>query len=245
MNDTAQTNVEQRFSEPNSAPVLYNAHNEQRFAFKVENGQYRITFVFKGLTDDVLAEYDRLREVLVEAEGSKTDINTNSVDADNYFFRELCSDIEGYDGEKPDGWQDMVDYEEKKAAIQKVLGFKIIEDNSEKVVQKRQWGQKPVSNTVTIKARFDDQILVLKATFKDKLVGDTALYNSIKSRLSLIEKDMDESAIKIPASMKKKAKLFDKLDPRTEGYDGGVPMHHKAAFVTAFFEPSISSAEKK
>lgn len=237
----------QEMIDPTPEPTLYDAHAEQRFAFEAEDGdgKYKIAFVFAGLPDDVLAEFDRLREVLVEAEGDKTDINTNSVAADDYLFRELCKDIEGYDGEKPNGWQEMVDYEEKRAANGKILGFKIVDEDSAKTFKKRSWGAKQTGQTITLKARFDDEIVVCKASFGAKTPADVAAYNVIKSRVSLVEKNMDESAIKIPASMARKAKIFDRLNPQTEGYIGEPPLHHKAAFITAFFETSITSAEKK
>src|SRR5688500_2458964 len=73
-----------------SATILFDAAAEQRFAFDADDATDKIVFVYAGLPDDVLAEFDRLREVLVEAEGDNTDINTNSVAADNYLFRELC-----------------------------------------------------------------------------------------------------------------------------------------------------------
>ncbi len=60
-----------------------------------------MTQIYRGLPDDVLTEYDRLREVFLESEGKATDLNTDSVAADEYLFEQLCSDVEGFDGEKP------------------------------------------------------------------------------------------------------------------------------------------------
>lgn len=96
-------------------------------------------------------------------------MNTDSAAADEYLFKELCTDVEGFDDEKPEDWQDLVDYDEKKFGIGKLLGVKIISSDKEKQVKKRQWGQSVSSNTVEIKARFDDRkILSLKAHFDKK-----------------------------------------------------------------------------
>jgi hypothetical protein len=45
--------------------------------------------------------------------------------------------------------------------------------------------------------------------------------------------------------MKRKADMLDKMNPRTEGYAGRVPLHHKAAFISELFEAKISKTEKK
>jgi len=241
MTDTAQQTAEETI-------VLYDKEAAQRVALDIEDddAKYEMTQIYSGLPDDVLTEYDRLREVFLESKGKNTDLNTDAVAADEYLFKELCTDVEGFDGEKPEDWHDEIDYDEKKFGIGKLLGVKIISSDKEKQVKKRQWGQSVSSNTVEIKARFDDRkILSLKAHFDKKTPADVAAYGVIKNRVSLIERGLDDSAIKIPASMKRKADLFDRINPRVEGYVGEPPLHHKAAFVTGFFEPRISSAEKK
>lgn len=241
MTETAQQTAEETV-------VLYDKDAAQRVALNIEDddAKYELIQVYSGLPDDVLTEYDRLREVFLESQGKNTDLNTDSAAADEYLFEQLCVDVEGFDGEKPEHWHDEIDYDEKKFGIGKLLGVKIISSDKEKQVKRRQWGQSVSSNTVEIKARFDDRkILSLKAHFDKKTPADIAAYAVIKNRVSLVERGLDDSAIKIPASMKRKADLFDRISPRVEGYSGEPPLHHKAAFVTGFFEPRISSAEKK
>lgn len=227
--------------------LLFDADAIQKYILIVEDDEakYEITQIFKGLPDDEILEYDRLREVLLETEGEKSSINTDSSEADNYLFKELCIDVEGFEGEKPANWHDLIEYAEKKFGIGKLLGVKIVTSDKEKVVKKRQWGQRIQSNMVTLKSRFNGEILTTKAFFKDQTPADIAEYSLIKNRISLVDKDLDDSAIKIPASMRQKAKLFDRLKPQVEGYARRVPVHHKAAFITGFFEPKISNAEKK
>lgn len=240
------SSVNQKTSEETA--ILYDKNASQCVALDIENDEekYEMTQVYSGLPDDVLIEYDRLREVFLESEGKTTDLNTDSVAADEYLFEKLCIDVEGFDGEKPEDWHELIDYDEKKYGINKLLGVKIVSSNKEKQTKKRSWGQQISLNTVELKARFDDKkILSVKAHFDKKTPADIAAYGVIKNRVSLIERGLDESAIKIPASMKRKADLFDRIKPRTEGYVGEPPLHHKAAFITGFFEPRISAAEKK
>lgn len=227
--------------------TLYNADTEQRFTFEIndDDARYEITQVYSGLPDEQLIEYDRLREVSLESEGNKTDLKTDSVEADDYLFNELCTDIEGYEDEKPENWKELVDHDEKKAGINKLLAVKIISSDKEKQLQKRSWLKKSSANTVELQSYFNGEVVTTKAIFGNKTPADTAAYAVIKSRVSLMDRNLDDSAIKIPASMKRKADLFKKLNPTVEGYDGRVPLHHQAAFVTGFFEPKISSAEKK
>ncbi len=241
--------------EPQKAQVLYDADAPQydadapqSFTFEVEDedSRYEITQVFKGLPDEALIAFDRLREVSLEGDGKQTtDVKTNSVEADEYLFDELCIEVKGYDGDTPENWKALIPHDEKQAGINKLLAFKIVHSDKTKTVKQRSWGNSISSHTITLTCYFDSKILTTKCTFADKKPADIASYAVIRSRISLIEKGLDESALKIPASMKKKADFFDKLGPRVEGYDGRVPLHHKAAFVTAFFESVISSAEKK
>lgn len=238
----------QEVIDPTPAPILYDADAEQSFTFEIEDddARYEITQVFGALEDKVIAEYDRFREVAVEQDGKDTEIKTNSVIADEYLFEKLCLNILGFEGDKPENWKDLIAYDEKKIGIQKLLGHKIVTDKSQKVVKPRSWGEKvSTTNTLVLKAYFDGGIVETKAHFEDKKPGDIALYESLKSRVRLSDKGVDESEIKIPASMKKKATLFDRLDPRVEGYAGRVPMHHKAAFITARYESTLSMIEKK
>lgn len=236
MLDSAQTKEQE----------IYDPDAEQRFTFGIEGDdeKYVITQVYRGLPDEVLEEYDRLREVLLSAEGNKTDVNTDSMEADEYLFNELCTNVEGFEGDKPENWKELIPYDEKKAGINKLLAVKIVSSEKEKQVKKREWGKSVSSNTVEIKFYNNGKVASAKANFDRKTPGDIAAYAVIKSRLSLVDKDLDDSAIKIPAQMKKKAKLFDKMNPQVEG-EKRTPLHHKAAFITGFFEPRISSTEKK
>lgn len=233
---------------PNNTKVaLYNADAQQKFVFVVEDDEakYELTQIFKGVPDNAVLEYDRLRQVLMEGEGANTDLNTDSMNADEYLFNELCADVLGYSDEKPANWLELIDYDEKRAGINKLLAVRIVGSNKEKSVKKREWGHQRSTHTVELQSYFDGKILTTKARFQSKSPADVAEYALIKNRLGLVDKGLDDSAIKIPAQMKRKAALYDKLNPATEGYDGRVPVHHKAAFVTGFFEPKISSGEKK
>ncbi len=227
--------------------IKFNADAKQQFTFEVtdDDATYEITQVFSDLQDKILEQFDKLREVSLETSGKVTDMQTNSVVADEYLFDELCIDVLGYDGEKPENWKEMIPYDEKKAGIGKLLAVKIVSDDKEKVVTKRSWDKPVLSGTVELKSYFSGELVKTKAFFERKTPADLAAYSVIKNRVSLLERGLDDSAIKIPASMKRKADLFDKMDPKTDGYDGRVPLHHKAAFITGLFEPRISSTEKK
>lgn len=229
--------------------VMYDADAEQFVEYDAlgEREKYTMRQIYAPLDDEVIIEYDRLREVLLEGGDKQTDLRTNSVEADEYLFDNLCKDIIGFEGEKPENWKEFIPLEEKQTGISKLLGFKIIDSGQAKAAPgRRQWGKPLTRNTVELKCRFNGEIVTCRAHFADKTPGDTASYAAIRSRVSVVEKDLDDSAIKIPSSMRKKSKLFKKLNPQVEGYVGDkVPVHHQAAFVTAFFEPKISDTEKK
>lgn len=244
----------QEVIDPTPAPKLYDANADQRFSFEFEDddAKYKVTHVYGPLygplADEVLAEFDRLREVIAEPDEatSSTDVKTLGIEATEYLFKEVCKDMEGQEGEKPKNWLELIDYDEKAEGIKALLGHKIIKSTKEKTVLKRIWGQQISKNTLTMKSFFDGDIVTTKAHFKDKTPGDIALYEAIKTRVKLTEKNLDDQEIKIPAAMKKKAALFDRLNPDVEGYKGGkVPLHHKAAFITARYESVVKRIEKK
>lgn len=234
--------------------VLYDAKAQQFIKYEVtgDGAKYDMTQVFDPINanvnvDEAIFEYDRLREVLLEGGEKQTDIKTNTVEADNYLFDALCIDVQGFDGEKPENWQNEISLEEKQLFAKELLNFKILdEDPAKAATGKRQWGKSLSKNTIELKCRFNNEIVICKATFADKRPGDVAMYSTMRSRVALVETDLDESAIKIPGQIRRKSEFFNKLKPQVEGYvDDIVPVHHQAAFITAFFEPTISKTEKK
>lgn len=235
--------------EVNNAVVteeLFNPDEPMNFVLNIEDEDfsYQITQVFSGLPDDILIEYDRLREVFIESEGKNTNVKTNAIEANEYLFKALCIDVEGFDGEKPENWHELIDYDEKEYGIKQLLAVKILSSQKEKPLGKRQWGKPISSNAVEIAFYWKDQIVKRKAHFPNKSTENIAAYAAIKSNVGLVDRGVDDSAMKVPASMKAKADLFDQMQPKVSGYKR-IPMHHKAAFVTGLFESRITSAGKK
>lgn len=68
MTDTAQQTAQQTAEE---TIVLYDKNAAQRVALDIEDddAKYEMTQIYSGLPDDVLTEYDRLREVFLESQG--------------------------------------------------------------------------------------------------------------------------------------------------------------------------------
>lgn len=231
--------------------LLYDATAEQRFTYEItdDDAKYEITQIYSGVPDDVLAEYDQLREVSLDSNGDKTDLLTDSTEADEFLFCTLCTDVLGFEGDKPDNWKELVEYDEKKIGISKLLGLKIVADNKEKPIKQRAWGKNTSGDSIELHSFFDGRIVTTKAIFSRKTPADVAAYAVIRNRVSLIDRGLDDQAIKIPASMKRKADLFNKIQSdggvQIEGYIGEPPLHHKAAFITGFFESKISASEKK
>ncbi|HQU84499.1 MAG TPA: hypothetical protein PKY59_15280 [Pyrinomonadaceae bacterium] len=248
MLDSAQTENEKNAA--NTAAVatvlLFNPDEPMKFKLNIEDQDfsYEIIQVFSGLPDDVLLEYDRLREVFIESEGKNTNVKTNAIEANEYLFEALCIDVEGFDGEKPENWHEQIDYDEKEYGIKQLLAVKILSSQKEKPLGKRQWGKPISTNAVEIAFYLNGEIVQRKAEFPKKTPAHISAYAAIKSNVGLVDRGVDDSAMKVPASMKAKADLFDEMQPRVEGYTR-IPLHHKAAFVTGLFESRISAAGKK
>lgn len=233
------------------AAHVYDANAEQRVFVAVEEddciSQY--TQVYKPFNES-LVEYDRLREVNLSGEGNEQELETASETATNYFFEENCIDVEGIEGEKPENFlTEIDDLDERQAGISRLLAVKVLKDSdAPKVIKKRSFGSRPVSNnSIRLLSTFNGQEVETSIDFKPKRPSDISKYNRLKTRIGLKEgKGFDESKIKIPAQMAAKAAIAEEIGYTSEGYCAGVvPMHHLALALTAYFEKSIKTNQKK
>lgn len=240
----------------------YDATAKQRVLVVVED-DYSIekyTQVYQPF-NEALAEYDRLREVNLSGEGNDQELETASDTADNFFFEENCIDVEGIEGAKPENWKEVIDLDERQAGIRRLLAVKVRKDaDVPKVARKRSFEVvKTTNNRINLLSTFNGQEVETAIIFANKLPSDISKYNRLKARIGLKEsKGFDDSTkIKIPAQMAAKAELARNLgrtnekDANYKGYtsegykDGIVPMHHLALALTAYFERSIKTNQKK
>lgn len=239
----------------------YDATAEQRVLVVVEDDECveKYTQVYQPFVE-AMPEYDRLREVNLSGEGNDQELETASEVADDFFFEENCIDVEGIEGDKPENWKGEIDLDERQAGIRRLLAVKVVKESDvPKVARKRSFGAPKVSNNrINLLSTFNGLEVETAIVFAQKLPSDVSKYNRLKARIGLKEgKGFDESKIKIPAQMAAKAEIArnlgrtvsspaDYVGYTSEGYkDGIVPMHHLALALTAYFERSIKTNQKK
>lgn len=236
---------------------VYDATAQQRVPVEIEGESYVQVY---DPFDDVLAEYDRLREVNLSDNGDEQELETASEIADDHFFEEKCVDIEDFGGEKTEGWKAEIELDERQAGVRHLLAVKIVKNSDEpKAHKKRTFGVKRVSNNrITLLSKFNRKEVETVIIFAEKLPSDISQYNRLKARIGLKEgKGFDESKIKIPAQIVRKAEIAknigrtvsspaDYIGYSSEGYRNGiVPKHHLALAVTAYFDRTIKTNQKK
>ena len=183
--------------DPTPEPTLYDANKQQSVSYKITdtNQEYHITQLFASLekNDDVLAEYDRLRSILIDQDGDETDILTDGRDSTDYFFDEMCIDIEGYaEGEKPSDWKEQVPSAEKVKGVSTILQVRTKPIKGTKKLAKRSWGQVSSSKTIELISYFDGEAVETKIMLAEK-PADQGKYDVIKSRLKLTNEGLDDT----------------------------------------------------
>ena len=234
--------------DPTPEPTLYDATRKQKVEYKITDGgnEYHMKMMFAPLegAEDVLAEFDRLRSVLIDQDGDNTDITTDGNDAVEYFFDEMCIDIDdGFGTEKSENWKADIPAGEKAAAVGKLLAVRTKPFKGNRRKAPRNFA-KAITNGADLIAYFDGEAVEPKITLNEGLTNESA-YSEIKSKIRLTADGLDDSKIKLPAQMKAKADLARKMSPVYEGYVGEPPIHHLALAVTIHFEPNIEKIEKK
>lgn len=227
---------------------LYDVAAEQRHAFIVEEDESQSTIVhicrpFNNLLED----YDRMREVTLQQEGKETEIETASIEADEWLFGEIIKGVEGYDGDLPEDFAKRIDIDEKQATIRQLLSVKVLGGDGIKAEVKRTWGQPNQGRTIKLLSYFNGEEVESEITFKAKDTGVIADYERVKGKVNLKEgKRLNDSKMKIPAQMVAKGKIFKNMVESTTGYANDiVPLHHQAMALSSYFEKTIKNAAKK
>lgn len=227
--------------------VIYDAKAGQAVLLEIsdDDGKYQITQIYDSF-DDVLAEYDRLREVNLISEGNEQIVETLSDVADEWFFEQKCVDVQGFEGEKPADWKARIDIDEKREGISRLLRVKVLSPDEPKTVKSRSWNGSVNKNRIALLSSFNGKEVETAITFKPKRPSDISKYNRLKSRISLKEgKGFEQSGFKIPTQMAAKAAIAEEIGFTSENYQGDiVPIHHLATALTAYFDKSIKSAGK-
>lgn len=227
--------------------LVYDAKASQSVLLEIteDDGKYQVTQIFEPF-EDILAEYDRLREVNLITEGSEQIVETLSDAADEWFFDRKCIDIKGFDGERPEDWKSHIDLEEKREGIARLLRVKVLASDAPKILKSRSWGNSVNNNRIPLLSSFNGKEVETAVTFKPKRPSDISKYNRLKSRIGLKEgKGFEQSGFKIPTQIEAKAAIAEEIGYTSENYqDDVVPMHHLATALTAYFDKSITSAGK-
>lgn len=234
--------------------IFYNADMQQRVFLKVVEGDAycEVEHHFEPILDSAIFTHDELRETsLQQADVKDLDMITNSANADLWLWKEHCNQVEGYgdDAELPENWKDlMLEGDTQNDCIQAVSALLACEVAPQKITTKkrRSFGVKNTGGSVRLRSLFDGEQVFTEHHFKPKSTAFSDEWREITGKLRLAPGDkIGRNDMKLPKSVRAKAKLYDKVIDSSEGYVGRIPALHKAVAVTEYFSGSAEIDEKK
>lgn len=232
---------------------FYQLEQHQAISLVVDIGteDIQVQHNIAPLTDKLLVEFDESRQVAVVGDGRQTGTETHTAGAAVKLWDRVCSGVQGYgdsDEDLPEDWRELVPIEDKIAVIDHLLTCVVVEnDNGTEDSGRAPWGASR-SRTIHTESYFNDEIVLTSHTLRAKTAQDYAEYERInrlmfENQRSGLRRKSERLAV-FPATMRGKGALYDKVVISAEGYEDGVPLHHKAVVIDAYFAPK-SDTEKK
>ena len=231
----------------------YDINAEQTFRLSIpgDNGTFEVSHTFAPLpqNEEALLAFDNERELVFQTKGKETDIAPANAPALLNLYKKLVKTCDGYgeEGESfPPNWRELIPADDAIAVINDLLFVDLKEDEDEykplsTVVRRRAWGESTGTKTIKTVSYFSGREIFGEHQLKAKTAAEIMAYDRIKGRISLLKNGM-----RLKPQFKAKAELYDKLIVKISGYAGDmVPVHHKAAVITAYFETDAESATKK
>lgn len=213
--------------------TAYDADANQRIRFTTELEDAEVDFHFSPVTDERYIEFDRdSRLKLVDNASFLLPENTKALVK---LWNDVCFDIEGIEGEKPQNWKEEID--ESKEKIPSISDFLAVSAYTE---AHRSWGQ--TDQSVTTEAYFNNRITKQKHFLRKKTIDDIKAYRKFQRiPLGNRSKGLESSEIIFPSFAEDKAALYDRMRIKAaEGYANRVPLWHKVAVVDAVFASGLT-----
>jgi hypothetical protein len=230
------------------AALQYDADAAQRIPFQMEyQGElYEAAWLFDPF-DYKTAEAFELRrnQTLTQASADETDQRDGMVSESDIFeakvwlFGEKCTGVEGFgeEGETaPDDWQSNFDDQEKAEAVDMYLAGEIVNPPVAKTGKRLPWNHGEEVSTYHFRTIFNGYEIQTQHVLKKMNADQLSSFISLNTRSILVQgRKIGRSQIQIPAKLVKLGHLYDAcvMKERTVGYNGRVPLHHKAAVMLA------------
>ena len=149
-------------------------------------------------------------------------------------WNDQCSDIQGFNGERPSNWKDLVDeINIKIPTALHYLAVAAIEGDK---------GTWDASNTIKTESYFGNKILVQKHFLRKRTPDDVKIYRKFQKMPLGKQKGLKSSVITLQNFAEQKAKLYDQMCVKdAEGYVSHVPIWHKIAVIDAEFANSMNA----
>jgi hypothetical protein len=223
---------------------LYDADAVQHIPYNFEHQgrMFTVTFHMGPQEDETLIAYDqlmdtRLRSVSGADEGARGIIpESEGSAAAKWLFDKVASGVDGIGRPGtpiPRDWKttEPITTVLKEGVV--IRAYLAVEGVALKKAQPGdfiEWGQSSETSTVRLRALFNGHQVLLTHEFSPISKDDDTLYHSIKKRAMIVQgTKIGQSDTRIPATWKPLGALYDRLAPRTEGYKGRIPLHHKVA----------------
>lgn len=232
-------------SEPMSSEqkkeVLYDSGGVQRVPLRVEHNdkRYDIAHIFNPVTDDLLKEYDRRRDVrILESQEVRnaSEVVSDSFGAAVWLWNELCTGVEGI-GEPnaplPEDWKSRIPDADKVAAIDDaLLACEVVDLPVADQGEFLPWGYSDETRTIKLRALFAGYEVETAHVLRKASAKVMAEYNSIMtSKLIVKGTKIGKTDTRLSPRSGRLGKLYDQLAESQTGYTGAPPLHHKLVIV--------------
>lgn len=165
MSDNKETEIQDNRENPD---LVYDKKSAQRFSFTSSDkeNRYEWEFEVKGVSDEMLLEYDRLQEVIITDDEEDRVLGVDSMTASKELFDNHVQLVGGFEGELPTDWQKEFDDDFKQSVVAELLGADVLVDDTPKVTKKFVFGSKGKGFEVDVVANYNGTQVVVNFEFE-------------------------------------------------------------------------------
>lgn len=227
------------------AAVVFDKNQPQKMVFTPEDDEnhYELEFQLAGLSDEDLAEFDRLSFIKLESQGENQVFTSDDFDACSWFFDKNISLVGGFEGNLPENWRDEFDLQQRQSIVREFMTAYVKGSEKTKFKKSFSFGKSTTAKKVTLIATFNGREIECGHTLPEN--KSKFLRDFIKITQGLVSKK-GKSGTYLPETFRKLGRLYDEMGVAADNYaPDGVPLHHKALVLRETFSAQAEAQRKK
>lgn len=228
----------------NTQPI-YDADATQTLPLKVERrGKlYAVRHCFQSISDDVIANFERARDVRMSDADSRESDDANAMAMTDDSFNaaiagwDACAEkVEGYRLDTGrDDWKSQIAQGDKAFAFQTLLST----DFEELPVGLEDEGCPPDADETSVyrlRALFNGTPVTLTHTLRPASRDEMGKFQKLMRRALVVRGTrFGQTDQRIPSRARELGELYNQVMVETDGYNGRIPLHHRMAIVLRHF----------